>query len=64
MIHHTGMAAQNYCYEPTPAEIASACLEIQRGWSEQTRRFRLATPEKPWEVPRAEDEDEDRDPRW
>ena len=61
---HTGMEAQNNCYEPTPAEIAAACLEIQRGWSEQTRRFRLVVPEKLWDVPRVELEYDSREPQW
>ena len=33
--------------DPTPAEIAAACLEIQRGWSEQEKLKRLRSDLRP-----------------
>ena len=33
--------------DPTPAEIAAACLEIQRGWSEQEKLKRLRADLRP-----------------
>jgi hypothetical protein len=33
--------------DPTPKEIAAACLEIQRGWSERERMSRLRVDQRP-----------------
>lgn len=33
--------------DPTPAEIAELCLEIQRGWSEQEKLKRLRSDLRP-----------------
>ena len=33
--------------DPSPAEIAAACLEIQRGWSEQEKLKRLRVDLRP-----------------
>jgi hypothetical protein len=38
-------------YEPTPAEIAAACAEIQREWSDDEEyRRRAFRPETGWQV--------------
>ena len=33
--------------DPTPAEIAAACLEIQAGWSDRERMTRLRVDLRP-----------------
>ena len=36
------VAMDDTFYQPTPDEIAAACAEIRRGWSDNERQARLA----------------------
>lgn len=39
-------------YEPTPAEIAAACAEIQSEWTDdEEHRRRVYRPDTAWRVP-------------
>lgn len=41
---------------PTPEQIAEACLRIQAGWSEAERAKRCCVKVERWTAPRIDDE--------
>lgn len=45
--------------DPTPAEIAAACLAIRKRWTRRIYRERAAFRRRPWEAPRVPLDDQD-----